>query len=165
MSQYLTTKIVKVNVDWAFEQSDHAPVLVEIKVNEEIVMGPVLSRVNATILEEPANLSRAKIKLTMMLGQILPEWDAHKRLELMKVAVRSVISGLVGKSRKESKNEINLLPFLSLSLSLSRSPSSSNTSNIHQQAPMLCILTSFQVLASPESWSNNFLAVFNLFCC
>ena len=44
-----------------------------------------------------------------MLSQILPEWDAHKRFEFMKEAVRSVISGLVGKSRKETKNEISEL--------------------------------------------------------
>ena len=44
-----------------------------------------------------------------MLSQIPTDWDPHKKLEFVKVAIRSIISGLVGRNRKELKNEIDEL--------------------------------------------------------
>ena len=36
MSHYLTTKIIKVDLDWAFEQSDQASVSVELHLDQDI---------------------------------------------------------------------------------------------------------------------------------
>ena len=43
MSKYLTTKIIGVDLDWAFEQSDHASVSIELKLDQDIIVGPGLT--------------------------------------------------------------------------------------------------------------------------
>ena len=55
------------------------------------------------------NLIIVKRELTDMLSQIPNDWDSHKRLEFVKVAIRSIIAGLVGRNRKELKYEIDEL--------------------------------------------------------
>ena len=44
VSQYLTSRIIKVAVSNGFEQSDHAAVSVEININEDIEVGPGLTK-------------------------------------------------------------------------------------------------------------------------
>ena len=51
------------------------------------------------------NLIIVKRELTDMLSQVPNDWDPHKRLEFVKVAIRSIIAGLKGRNRKELKNE------------------------------------------------------------
>ena len=109
MSNYLATRVVKVEVDWAYEKSDHASVMIEMHINEEIVMGPGLTKVNGMVLDNPVTLIIAKREILEMLNQIPSDWDPHKKLEYMKVAIRTVISGLVGKNRKELRKEIEEL--------------------------------------------------------
>ena len=57
-----------------------------------------LTKVNATVLEDTVTLVAAKRELKEMLEQIPKDWDAHESLEYAKVAVRTVLSGLVGKN-------------------------------------------------------------------
>ena len=78
MSQYLTTKIISVDLDWAYEQSDHASVSVELILNEEVKMGPGLIKVNALILDDPVSLARAKLELSEMLKQIPENWNPYE---------------------------------------------------------------------------------------
>jgi hypothetical protein len=70
------------------------------------MMGPGLTRVNASVLDDPYNLGVAKEEVKGLLGvakeevkgllaQILNDWDAHKRLQYSKVVLRSVLAGLV----------------------------------------------------------------------
>ena len=42
-----------------------------------------------------------------MLGQMSDDWNPHMKLEFVKVAIRSTIASLVGKNRKELRNEID----------------------------------------------------------
>jgi hypothetical protein len=51
-SEHLVSKTTKVQVEWSYEQSDHASLYVELHMNEEVVMGPGLARVNAGVLED-----------------------------------------------------------------------------------------------------------------
>jgi exonuclease III len=106
ISRYLISKISNVETDWAFEQSDHASVTVEINIDQEIKVGPGLTRINSIILEDPVILERVRRELKEMLNQIPQNWNPHDKLEFMKVAIRSVISANVGFNRKELNNEI-----------------------------------------------------------
>ena len=42
-----------------------------------------------------------------MMGQAPVSWNPHKKLEYLKVVIRSVIAGVVGMSRKDPKEEIS----------------------------------------------------------
>ena len=107
MSSYTASRITKVQVEWSYEQSDHASLHVELHINDEILMGPGLTRVNSSVLDDPQKLGVAKTEIQEMLNQMPGEWDPHKRLEYLKVVIRSVLAGLVGCSRKEPKQKIS----------------------------------------------------------
>jgi hypothetical protein len=79
---------------------------VELHINEEIVMEPGFTRFNTAILDDKYNLNFAKEEIKEMLAQLLDDWDPQKRLKYFKVVIRSLIDGLVGCSRKGSKEEI-----------------------------------------------------------
>jgi hypothetical protein len=109
VSSYMASRITKVQVEWSYEQSDHASLHVELHINDEILMGPGLTRVNSFVRDDPQKLGVAKNEIKEMLNQMPGEWDPHKRLEYLKVVIRSVLAGLVGRSRKELKQEISEL--------------------------------------------------------
>ena len=64
-------------VKYGFEQSDHASVLVEMHINEEIRVGPGLTRVNSVLLEDLLKLTAVIAELTVMMQQVPNEWDPH----------------------------------------------------------------------------------------
>ena len=45
-----SARITKVEVKYGFEQSDHASVSVGIHINEDIEVGPGLTRINSSVL-------------------------------------------------------------------------------------------------------------------
>ena len=61
------------------------------------------------MIDDLNNLIAVRRELTDMLSQIPNDWDPHKKLEFVKVALRSIVAGLVGRNRKELKNEIDEL--------------------------------------------------------
>ena len=61
------------------------------------------------MLNNPVNLTAAKIGINKMLSQIPPKWDPHQRLEYLKMTIRSVIAGLVNRSRNELREQISEL--------------------------------------------------------
>jgi hypothetical protein len=73
---------------------------VELHINQEIVMGPGLTRINVDVLNDAHKLSIVKEEIKEMLQQIPEYWDPHKRLEYLKVVIRSVLANLVGHSKK-----------------------------------------------------------------
>ena len=75
---------MNINLDWAFESSDHATISIEMNF-DKISMGPGIFRMNPTLLEDPIQLQRAKLGIRNMLEQIPNEWDPHRRLEYLKV--------------------------------------------------------------------------------
>jgi exonuclease III len=109
ISRYLATRVINVELDWALEQSDHASVLIVLGLVEEDPIGPGITRVNGQILENPSILASTRTELGMLMDQIPEDWNPHQTLEYMKVCIRSVISGLVGRNRKELKCEIEEL--------------------------------------------------------
>ena len=106
VSQYLTSRITRVEVSYSFEQSDHAAVMVEMHVNEDIKVGPGLTKVNSAVLSDPAQLLAVKAEISEMMGQIPVEWDPHQRLEFFKVAIRTTVSEAVGRDRGELRKSI-----------------------------------------------------------
>ena len=56
VSQYLTSRISRVEVSYGFELSDHADVMVEMHINEDIEVGPGLTKVNSSVFNNPVNL-------------------------------------------------------------------------------------------------------------
>jgi hypothetical protein len=49
-----------VQLEWSCEQSDHASVYVELHINEDIVMGPGLTRIDAHVVNDTHKLCVAK---------------------------------------------------------------------------------------------------------
>ena len=43
-------------VSYGFELSDHADVMVEMHINEDIEVGPGLTKVNSSVFNNPVNL-------------------------------------------------------------------------------------------------------------
>ena len=68
ISKYLATKMTKVGIDWAFEQSDRAFVSIEMCIRDDLVMGPGLTK--ARVLEDLSILMAVKVDLEEMLAQI-----------------------------------------------------------------------------------------------
>ena len=63
MSNYLSTKILNVEIDWALKQSDHALVKLEMNLNVDVKMGLGLTRINSNVLEDPQTLGKVKREL------------------------------------------------------------------------------------------------------
>ena len=60
-----------------------------------VLIGPGLTKVNSTVLEDANNVAIIKSGLNNMLGQIPADWNPHMKLEFVKVAIRSTIANLV----------------------------------------------------------------------
>jgi hypothetical protein len=75
-------------------------------INEKIVMRPGLTRVNISVLDDPYKLGVANEEIKQVFAHFLGDWEPHKRLEYLKVVIRSVLAGLVGCRKKELKQEI-----------------------------------------------------------
>ena len=106
MSNYLISKIVLSELEWGFEKSDHASVLTSIQLGLDAPIGPGLTKVNSAVLDDPINLAKGKSGLNEMLSQMPNEWNPHMKLEFVKVSIRSTITNLVGRIRKELRNDI-----------------------------------------------------------
>ena len=77
----MATKIVGVGLDWAFEQSDHASISIDLCIRDDVKPGPGLTKVNARILDDSVSLHKVKNELLEMLAQAPNKWNALERLE------------------------------------------------------------------------------------
>ena len=89
ISTYLATKMVGIDLDWAFENSDHASVMVSFSF-ESVTKGPGLIRLNTAVLDDPAQLASIKLEIREMLEQIPSEWNPHQNLEFLKMVIRTI---------------------------------------------------------------------------
>ena len=106
MLGYLTSRINSVETDWAYKQPDHASVAVKMSIRMDIAKGPSLTTVNEKNLEDLVKLECAKNEIREMMAQVLDGWDPLMKMEYLKVVIRLVIAGLVGRLRKDMKEEI-----------------------------------------------------------
>ena len=65
-------------------------------------MGPGLTSVNVSVLDYPYKLGVAK-KIKEFLAQMPGDWDPHKRLEYLKIVIRSVLASLMGRSNRTER--------------------------------------------------------------
>ena len=93
------SKIVVAYTDWCVEKSDHAAVVCKLKVENNIVKGRGIIRINADLLDSPEIANEVREHVKMLKDQIPVDWDPPSKLEYTKVAIRSGISLATG--RKE----------------------------------------------------------------
>ena len=94
MLNYLVSKILKSELEWGFEKSDHA----SLKVCLQIGVCSDWSRSDQSKLAN--NVAIIKSGINNMLGQIPADWNPHMKLKFVKVAIRSTIANLVEKKQK-----------------------------------------------------------------
>jgi hypothetical protein len=95
----------KSGIDWVFDTSDHAAVIIDVKMNDEGMRGPGMTRINIKMLEDPKIASKIGCEITQMVQQAGEHWNPHMRLEYLKVAIRTVFSNNVNEIRKVYKDK------------------------------------------------------------
>ncbi len=96
----LTNNGVKANLDWSFDNSDHAMLEIAIKIKCKMQKGPGLLRVNCDLLENQVTSSQVEAEIEQQLKYIPAHWDPHSTLDFAKVVIRSVFSEFTGKIKK-----------------------------------------------------------------
>jgi len=91
---------------WTFESSDHAALRIEFIKKEEIRRGPGIVKVNSRVLEDPKVAMRIGEEIKMMMDEAGEHWDPHKKLEFLKVAIRSSIAEEVTSVRRGIKDDV-----------------------------------------------------------
>ena len=132
VSKSIKHRIAAASTDWSFENSDHAAVRIDLFTYESL-RGPGLIKVNTKIMEDPEVSKKIGLEIKNMMDQSDPDWNPHKRLEFLKVCIRSVFASNVSEKRAgmsrsiaEKEDEINQLENLKIeSLKRSSSPSQS----------------------------------------
>jgi len=106
VSEVMVNKLKSSKVDWAYDKSDHAALIINIKLNPEIVKGPGIVKVNPDILDDPTKREQIKSELTFLLKQIPETWNGHMKLDYLKVVIRSTLGKYTGIKRSELAEEI-----------------------------------------------------------
>jgi exonuclease III len=106
VSNSITPLITSASTDWALEASDHAAVIIQITKPDSFRIGPGSTKVNLRILENPEIAKQVEVEIVDMMNQAQKEWDPHKKLEFLKVTIRSVIASKTSEIRSEIKKEI-----------------------------------------------------------
>ncbi len=128
LSKALISKVSKTKIDWAFEKSDHAALIVELFDDDTPTQGPGLIKINVKILDDPVVTKKIESEITEMMNQTDISWNSHARLEFLKVSIRSVFASKVMEiKRKINENitdleeEINQIEELKLNIALEQS--------------------------------------------
>jgi hypothetical protein len=106
MSNLLLKKVNSVKTDWAFENSDHAAVIIKLNQEDEIKKGPGLVKINTEILKDPRVVKQVEEEIVAMMEQADNNWNPHVKLEFLKVCIRTIFAKKVTEQRKIKKTEI-----------------------------------------------------------
>jgi len=106
MSNLLISKIKSVKTDWAFENSDHAAVIIKLFQSDEITKGPGLVKINTEILKDKRVVKQIEEEINAMMEQAEKNWNPHVKLEFLKMCIRTIFSKKVMEQRKIKKTEI-----------------------------------------------------------
>jgi len=106
VSSEFETQIKEARVDWNFDTSDHAAVRIDFEDEDEVKMGPGITKLNMKILEDPKISEEVRKEIEEMMNQTNEYWNPHMKLEFLKVAIRSTIANKVAQIRKLEKDEI-----------------------------------------------------------
>jgi hypothetical protein len=75
----------------------------------EITKGPGITKINTSVLKNKRKTEEIRSELIFLIQQIPLEWNGHKKLEFLKVILRSTFSKYTGIERKEDKLELDNL--------------------------------------------------------
>ncbi len=106
MSNRLIQRLSSARTDWAFENSDHAAVIIRINQFEQITKGSGLVKINTEILKNPTIIKQVEDEVTTMMEQADATWNPHLKLEFLKVCIRTVFATKVNEQRKFKRTEI-----------------------------------------------------------
>jgi len=109
VSETLKSRIKSSITNWSFEKSDHAAVITNIKIKDEIKKGPGIVKLNMELLKNPFKVEQMKAEITFLLNQIPPDWNGHMKLEFLKMSIRSTFAKFTSIVRNEDKIEIENL--------------------------------------------------------
>ncbi len=99
-SEDLTDKIKSTNIDWVFDKSDHAAVIVEFEIRGGVNRGPGLPRVDSGMLSD-SNIKREFNQRLLECLETIPEsWNPNAKWEFIKVSIRSIAWDLKSKHKK-----------------------------------------------------------------
>jgi len=106
VSREVSANINTAKVDWAFENSDHAAVIIIVKLNAETVRGPGTTKLNVKILNNPDTAQKIEVEIENALNQANEQWNPHVKLEYLKVMIRSIFANEICRERGEIRNEL-----------------------------------------------------------
>ena len=96
---------IESKIDWGFDSSDHAMVEVSFKIKNVIRKGKGLYRVNTCALDNPECLREVKNEVRAQISTIPVSWNPHKKLDFLKVVIRSVLGQISGREGKKNLTE------------------------------------------------------------
>jgi hypothetical protein len=102
----MKSKIVNVKIDWAYETSDHAALIINLKEEAMPNQGPGLAKINTKILEDPEVSNQIEKEIVDMMSQTDNSWNPHLKLEFLKVCIRSVFASKVNDIKRETGEDI-----------------------------------------------------------
>jgi len=105
VSQEICENISSSIIDWAFDDSDHARLNSKFQIQIAFPKGPGLVRINADLLDDSGSLDVVKAELDELINQIPAHWDPHKKLDFVKMSIRSVITTVTGKQKRNENFE------------------------------------------------------------
>lgn len=83
-------KILSAVVHWDVDKSDHGAVFINLNI-QTVEKGPGIHRVNIAALSDKRLLDTCKIRLLEYINLIDSAWDPNKKLQFIKMSIRSVI--------------------------------------------------------------------------
>ena len=105
----LASRIIRSSVNWSFERSDHAAVSINVRLRDEIKKGPGTPNVNMEVLKNPIAVESIRQEIIFLLNQIPKDWNGHKKLEYLKVVLRSTIAKFASIEKKDNVRDIETL--------------------------------------------------------
>jgi hypothetical protein len=107
VSKALLNQLKKATIDWSFDKSDHSALITSIQLNPEFKRGPGIAKVNPEVLDDPIKLEQIRNELIFLISQIPEDWNGHKKLDYLKVIIRSTMGKYTGIKRSEIVEEIS----------------------------------------------------------
>ena len=100
--------LLKAETDWSVSLSDHAAVITTLGIKSSAATTKSrITRLDPTLLEENKEVIISEIEL--MLADAPSSWDPHKRLEFLKVCIRTVLEKAQADRKRNELSEEELL--------------------------------------------------------
>ena len=108
-SDVLEQNIVSADIDWAFDQSDHAKLEIVFRLPGIRARGPGLPRINVELLEKEHIMVELENRLGELIVGCQPGWDPHMKWEFVKMGIRSIMWEIASREKKIENQETKAL--------------------------------------------------------